>query len=52
MSDLTQAQRMKLPTKHEIPTEHLNEWGYPRNDMYAFRGFVGGFSRWERIAWE
>ena len=40
---------MKLPTKHEIPTEHLNEWGYP-NHMYVFRGFVGGFSRWERIA--
>ena len=50
MGDLTQTQRRKLPTKAEIAAEDLNEWGYPCNSKYAFRGFVAGAARWERIA--
>ena len=49
MSDMTMKQRMKLPTKAEIPADHLNEWGFPYK-RYAFRGFVAGFARWEKIA--
>ena len=50
MEDLTESQRRKLPTKAEIPAEDLNEWGHPCNTKYAFRGFVAGAARWERIA--
>ena len=48
MGTLTQAQRRKLPTKAEIPTDHLNTWGFP-DKRYAFRGFVSGAARWEKI---
>jgi hypothetical protein len=49
MGDLTENQRRKLPTRAEIDAEDLNEWGHPCTTKYAFRGFVAGAARWERI---
>ncbi len=45
----TKTQLMNLPTRAEIPDAEMNDWGYPHNAKWMYRGVIGGFARYSII---